>query len=71
MCPHVFGNKIAELRKKHNMTQRELAIKLSMSAKAISKWETGRSLPDIALLPKIASTFAIGVDELIAESHQS
>ena len=39
-----FGNFIAQLRKENNMTQSELAEKLNISAKAVSKWETGVSL---------------------------
>lgn len=67
MCPQILGKKIAKLRRANRMTQKELADKLSVSAKSISKWETGRSFPNIIWLPKIAAVFAITVDELIAE----
>lgn len=43
-----FGSFIAELRKEKGMTQKELAEKLFVSDKAVSKWETGGSIPDVA-----------------------
>ena len=45
-----FGTFIAELRKEKGMTQRELAEKLFISDKAVTKWETAQSIPDITLL---------------------
>ena len=65
MDPNIFGSKIAELRQKHNLTQKEFAEKLSLSAKMVSKWETGRSLPNISYMPKIATIFAMTIDELM------
>ncbi len=60
-----FGSFIAELRKENNMTQSELAKKLNISAKAISKWETGVSLPDINLLMPLAEQLGISTAELL------
>jgi DNA-binding protein len=44
-----IGNFIAEVRKQQNMTQRELAEKIGVSDKTISKWETGKSMPELGV----------------------
>lgn len=56
---------IASLRKAKGMTQAELADRLNVTDKAVSKWERGLSCPDIALLPKLAEIFGVSVDELM------
>lgn len=66
MNQYVTGTVIKELREKYKMTQAELADKLSVSDKAISKWETGRGYPDITLLEPIAEIFKVSVTELIS-----
>lgn len=48
------GAKISELRKKHNMTQMELADKMNISFQAVSNWKRGNSMPDIGKLPELA-----------------
>ena len=60
-----FGAFIAALRRERGMTQRELAEKLNVSDKAVSKWETGVSLPDISLLPPLAEELGVTVTELL------
>ena len=65
MNQYITGTMIKKLREKHNMTQTELAEKLLLSDKAISKWETGRGYPDISLLEPIAKIFGISVAELL------
>ncbi|MBP3611550.1 MAG: helix-turn-helix domain-containing protein [Lachnospiraceae bacterium] len=60
-----FGRFLSELRKEHGMTQRELAEKLFVSDKAVSKWETGGSIPDVALLMPLAKLLDITVPELL------
>ncbi|MCM1188769.1 MAG: helix-turn-helix domain-containing protein [bacterium] len=65
-----FGNLLAALRREHEMTQRQLAEKLYVSNKAVSKWERGLSLPDIALLEPLADTFGITVTELLHGERQ-
>lgn len=57
---------IAEMRKKKNMTQRELAEQVNVSDKTISKWETGKSLPDISYLKTLCEALDITVNELLA-----
>lgn len=60
---------IIELRRKHNMTQLELAERLNYTDKAVSKWERGESLPDIIVLKTIADMFGVTLDYLVAEEH--
>lgn len=60
----LLGNKIQMLRKNKNMTQQELAQKLSVSSQAVSKWERNISSPDVTMLPIIARFFGITMDEL-------
>lgn len=56
---------IARLRQKKGMTQLELAEKLNYSDKAVSKWEHGDSLPDIAVLVELADLFGVSLDTLV------
>ena len=60
-----LGQKIAELRKAKNMTQLELANKLNITDKAVSKWERDISCPDINTFPKLAEILGVSVDELL------
>ena len=66
MNQYVTGAVIKELREKNKMTQLQLADKLGVSDKTISKWETGKGYPDITLLEPIAEAFRISVTELIS-----
>lgn len=67
-----FGSFLALLRRENNLTQRELAEKLFVTNKAVSKWERGLSLPDITLLEPLADTFGVTVTELLhGERFQS
>ncbi len=59
------GTRIAELRNINNITQLELAEKLGVTDRAVSKWETGSGYPDITLLPQIADTFNVSIDYLL------
>lgn len=59
-----IGANIAQLRREHNMKQDELAEQLGVTPQAVSKWENGASMPDIALLPKIAEIFGVTIDAL-------
>lgn len=65
-----LGNKIASLRKTNNLSQKDLAKKINVSNKTISKWECGNGKPDIEVIQKISEIFNISVDELLSESHQ-
>lgn len=59
------GSYIAELRKKQEMTQKELAQRLNVSDKLISKWETGRSIPDAEYLMDLCEILHTSVNELL------
>lgn len=66
------GKLIADLRKKQGLTQQQLADKLNLSNKTISKWESGNGSPDLSNLPMLAETLGISVDELLkGESNRS
>ena len=59
-----LGEKIKNFRKQKNISQESLAKHLGISYQASSKWETGSAMPDITLIPAIASFFGISIDEL-------
>lgn len=60
-----FGKFVAELRKEKNMTQKQLADSLSVTDKAVSRWETGKNYPDIETLDGLASVLGITLSELL------
>ena len=57
MHPYITGSMIKKLREEHCLTQAELAERLSVSDKTVSKWETAKGYPDITLLEPIARVF--------------
>ncbi len=61
-----IGKFIAECRKKQNFTQMQLAEKLGITDRAISKWETGKSLPDSAIMLELCSLLEITVNDLLS-----
>jgi DNA-binding XRE family transcriptional regulator/desulfoferrodoxin (superoxide reductase-like protein) len=65
MNTYVTGTAIRQLRERRNMTQAELAEKIGVSSKAVSRWETARGLPDISLLQPLAQALGISVLELM------
>lgn len=64
-----FGAFVSELRKQKNLTQKELAQKLFISDKAVSKWERGLSMPDITLLIPLANLLGVTTTELLSGQH--
>lgn len=66
MNQYVTGAVIKELREKNHLTQSELAERLCVSDKTVSKWETAKGYPDISLLEPIAKVFGISITELIS-----
>ena len=60
-----FGSFVSSLRKEKGWTQKELAQRLFVSDKAVSKWETGASIPDTALLIPLAEQLGVSVTELL------
>ena len=65
MNTYVTGTTIKLLREQQRLTQAELAEKIGVSSKTISKWETGKGLPDITLLQPLAQALGISVIELM------
>lgn len=65
---YVTGAQIKMLRENKKMTQQELAQKINVTAKAVSKWETGNGFPDISLLEPLAAALGISVIELLSGS---
>ena len=66
MDQYVTGDVIRRLREGKRLTQEELAARLHVSGKAVSKWETGRGYPDISLLEPLAGALGISVIELLS-----
>ena len=62
---HYLGRKIADKRKLLGLTQHDLATTVGVTAQAVSKWEQGRSCPDIAILDEIADALGISLIELL------
>ena len=60
-----FGAFVAQLRKEQGLTQKELADRLNVTDKAVSKWETGKGFPDVKLLEPLAQALGISLVELI------
>ncbi len=65
MDPKILGNSIAELRRRLGFTQAELAEKLNISDKTISRWENGLGFPEITQFPALAKIFGVTVDYLM------
>lgn len=65
MKKQTLGMMISSLRKDKGMTQLELAEKMGVTDKAVSKWERDLSFPDINSIPKLAEIFEISVDDLM------
>ena len=66
MDKYVTGAVIRKLRENKNMTQEELAEKVFVSSKAVSKWETGQGFPDVSLIEPLAKALGISVIELLS-----
>ena len=66
MDRYVTGAVIRKLRENKRMTQEELAEKIYVSSKAVSKWETGQGFPDVSLLEPLAQALDISVIELLS-----
>ena len=66
MNTYVTGAVIKRLREMKNLTQIELAEKIGVSSKAVSKWETGKGLPDISLIEPLSTALGVSVMELMS-----
>lgn len=65
-----MGEKIAEFRKAKNMTQKELAERMNVTDKAVSKWERNLTCPDVHSLPRLAEVLESSMDELLQVSRE-
>lgn len=63
----ILADNLTKLRKKHKLTQVELAHQLGFSDKSISKWEQGDTIPDIETIKKIADLYGVSVDSLLED----
>ena len=72
MIDTVFlGRKIADARRNARLTQNDLAARVGVTAQAVSKWEQGRSCPDIAILDEIADALGISLFELLGMEERN
>lgn len=65
MNTRIISRYLQMLRKSHNYTQEELAKKLDISRQAVSKWETGTTLPDVEVLLKISKLYGLTINEIL------
>lgn len=66
-----LGKKIADVRRSTGLTQNDLAMRVGITAQAVSKWEQGKSCPDIAILDEIADALGISLFELLGMETQT
>jgi len=60
-----FGKFIKEIRKKNNLTQKQLADKYNVTYQAVSKWENGKNIPDISLLKEMSKDFNTNIEDIL------
>lgn len=71
MNNYEFGNIIYENRTKLNLTQNELAFKVGVTGKAVSKWENGKAYPNFEILKKLSSIFNISIDDMTKSQYKN
>lgn len=67
----ILASNIQKYRKLKGLTQESLALKLGVTFQAVSKWENGKSSPDVLLLPLIADEFSCSIDDLFSYKSQN
>ena len=67
MNTEVFGRRLATLRRRVGLTQRDVAEVCNVTVQAVSKWECGRSCPDILMLESIATALGVQIQELFQD----
>lgn len=60
-----IGQLIKQIRKNNHLTQKDLALKYNITYQAVSKWENGKNIPDIALLKEICNDYGININDLL------
>ena len=66
-----IGRFLKELRKEKNITQEQLAEKIKVSGRTVSRWETGSNMPDISLLAELADFYDVSIPEIIDGERKS
>ena len=66
-----IGAFLKELRKENNLTQEQLAEKLGVTQRSVSRWENGNTLPDISLLIELADYYDVDLHELLNDERKS
>lgn len=65
-----IGELIKQLRKKDHLSQKQFADKYGVTYQAVSKWETGKNLPDIAILNEICKDYDLNIDEILNDKQK-
>jgi len=63
-----FGARLQEIRTQRGLSQQQLAVKTNVSRSNIAHWESGRSLPDVLMLPRLASALRVDISELVMDT---
>ena len=71
MNPEEIGKIIKDIRQKHNMSQKDFADKFGVTYQAVSKWENGKNIPDIAILKEISEEYEISLDRALTKEDTS
>ena len=67
----LLSEEIVKIRKEYKLTQQELADRIYVTRQAVSKWETGKNIPDIQILKQICSDYNIRLDNLLEGNKNS
>ena len=65
-----FGRRLVELRRKANLRQKDLADRCSVSVQAVSKWENGKSYPDMMIIDEVAAALGVTINELFEDCRK-
>ena len=65
-----FGRRIVELRHKANLRQKDLADRCSVTVQAVSKWENGKSYPDMMIIDEVAAALGVSINELFEKCRK-
>lgn len=71
MNQNEFGKLIKKIRKKNNLTQKDLADKYNVTYQAVSKWENGKNMPDISLIKEISKDFNVDIEDLLEGKYNT
>ena len=66
-----IGNFLKELRKEHNLSQEQLADRFNVSSRSVSRWENGKTMPDISLMIELADFYDIDIRDLLSGERKS